>query len=241
MSNSKHVSIILCHYSKVDDFGETSAGKNPPKRSDLVRIAVESIKHWTDYPAELIVMDNGGNPDDTDYFVQKVREGVINTLVRYKNNMHFGFAWNQGAKLASGEYLCFICNDIEVGKGWLSTCVNLLEKYHDRKLLATPFISYDKRRNNIEYLEDAIINGRSGSNCMVIRREDFYAIGEWPHHKKGGTLWYNKMFRMGYRSIVPIEPLAQDRGYRHGVNFNIPIEVKKILLDGSELHFEDKQ
>ena len=236
----KYCSIILVHYSKIDDFGETSAGRNPPKRSDLLRTCVESLLKNTDYPAELIVMDNGGNPDDSDYLLDKAREGKL-THVRFPQNMHFAYAWNMGAKIATGEYLCFICNDIEVAGGWLSSCVHLLEKYRDRKLIATPFISYDKHRNNMEDLEDATINGRSGSNCLIIRREDFLTLGEWPVHKKGGTLWYNRMFRMGYRSIIPKEERAEDRGYRHGVNFNIPIEVKKILLDGSEVHFEEKQ
>ena len=236
-----HVSINLVHFSQIDEFGETSAGKNPPKRSDLVRMTIESIKKYTDYPAELNVWDNGGNPDDSDYFLEQVRNGTINHYIRAKNNMHFAFGWNQLAKISTGKFLSFICNDIEVGSGWLSTCIKLLEKYKDRKLIATPFISYDKHRNTFETTEDARFNNRSGSNCNVMRTEDFEILGEWPVHKKGGTLWYNNLFGQGYRTVAPLEDLAIDRGYRHGVNFSIPIEVKKVLLDNSEIHFELKQ
>ena len=237
----KHCSIILCHYAKIDDFGETSAGTNPPKRGDLMKNCVESILKYTDYPAELIVMDNGGSPDDSEYLLSKAREGKL-THVRFPQNMHFAFAWNKGAKLATGEYLSFVCNDIEVGPGWLSSCVKILEDYPEKEWLATPFITYDKRRKTVEITKEGYrVNLRSGSNCLVISRELYEKIGEWPVHKKGGTLWYNKIYKMGIKTVAPENDLAADRGWRKGLNFNIPIEVKKSLLDGSVIHFEEKQ
>lgn len=237
----KHVSINLVHYHHIDDFGELSAGSTPTPRSELLKNCIESIKETIDYPAELNVWDNGGNPDDTDYLLSKVRDGTINTLVRSKNNMHFAHAWNSLAKISSGEYLSFICNDIAFRPKWLSTCVDLLERYPDRKFIATPFITYDKTKHTREILDGNRVNMRSGSNCMVIKREDFEAIGEFPRHRIGGSIWYTRMFRMGYWTIAPPEDLAADKGWRMGTNFNIPIEVKKTLLDGTEVHLEEKQ
>lgn len=234
----KYVSIIICHYGKVDDFGEKSIkGKYIP-RSFLIRNLIESLEKNTNYPAEIIVMDNGGNPDDTDYLVGKVRDGIINTLVRFKNNMHFAFAWNTGAKIATGDYLSFICNDIELLPNWLSACVKILEDYPDKQWVATPFITYDKRKHTLETTPEGYrVNMRSGSNCMVMRKEDFPKLGEFPHHRIGGSLWYTKNFRAGWRFTAPPQDLAVDRGWRKGVNFSIPIKVKKVLLDNSEADF----
>jgi len=237
--DKKHTSIILCHYSRVDDFGETSAGKNPPNRSDLLHKCVESILTKTDSPAELIVMDNGGNPDDSDFLLGKAREGKL-THVRFPENMHFGFAWNRGAMLATGEYLCFICNDIEVEPNWLNECIRILEEHPTEVLIATPFITYDKRKMNTILPNGDRQNPRAGSNCLVIRREDFYTIGEWEHHRIGGTIWYNKIKNMGLRTIAPPTDLAHDMGWRHGLNFSIPIKVKKTLLDNTEVDFTSK-
>ena len=234
-----HVSIVVCHYGKIDDFGETAAGKNPPKRSDLLRTCIESIIANTNYPAELIVADNGGNPDDSDYLLSKAREGKL-THVRFPQNLHFAMAWNQCAKLATGDTLSFICNDIEVLPNWLSECMRIL-KEHDNKLISTPFITYDKRKFNEIKENGDRFNIRAGSNCLVISRELFYQIGEWPVHRIGGTVWYNKIYKMGIKTVAPPIDLAYDRGWRHGLNFDIPIEVKKKLLDDSEIHFEEKQ
>lgn len=233
----KHCSIIVVHYSHIDDFGATSAGKHPPSRSDLVKRCISSIIHNTDYPAELIVVDNGGVPDDSNYFLGLARLGKL-TLVRFPQNMHFAYAWNYGAKIATGDYLSFVCNDIEVKPTWLSNCISILEKYPE--VIATPFITYDKRKMT-SIKDDLRFNPRSGSNCMVLTRELFNKIGEFPHHRVGGTIWYNRIKKMGIQTVAPIEDLAVDMGWRRGVNFNIPIKVRKILLDNSEADFTAPQ
>ena len=236
-----HVSIILCHYSKIDDFGETAAGKNPPKRSDLLRKCIESLLANTDYPAELIVADNGGNPDDSEYLLGLAREGKL-THVRFPANFHFAYAWNQCAKLATGDTLSFICNDIGFKEKWLSTCMKILADYPEENWLATPFITYGKGYKTIEITKEGYrVNLRSGSNCMVIPRKLFEWIGDFPVHRIGGTLWYDKIYRMGVRTVAPPEDLAVDMACRRGVNFDIPIVVKKTLLDGSTVEFQEQQ
>src|SRR3990167_2567933 len=102
MNDSKHVSIIVCHYGKIDDFGEKAAGDNPTPRSELLRTCIESLIKNTDYPAELICMDNGGSPDDSDYLLSKAREGKL-THVRFPQNLNFSMAWNIGARMATGD------------------------------------------------------------------------------------------------------------------------------------------
>ncbi len=237
----KYASIIICHYSRVDDFSEQSAGSGS-NRGEMLKNLIQSIETNTDYPAELIVMDNGGVPDDTDYLLEKVRQGTINTLVRYKENRHFAYAWNEGAKIATGDYLSFICNDIVVHQGWLSACVKILEDYPDKQYVATPFITYDKRKHTLEITKEGYrVNMRSGSNCMVLKKDDWPKLGEFPVHRIGGSIWYTKNFRAGWRFVAPPNDLAVDKGWRKGVNFSIPIKVEKKLLTGKIINFEEKQ
>lgn len=238
----KYCSIVVCHYGKIDDFGETAAPANHHQRNFLIQNLLRSIKDNTDFPCEVIVMDNGGDPDATNWLVEQVRLGVINQLVRFKDNMHFAYAWNTGAKLATGDYLSFICNDIEVQPGWLSACVKILEDYPDRQFVSTPFITYGKKNQTVEITPEGYrVNLRSGSNCMVMKKDDWAKLGDFPVHRIGGSIWYTKNSRAGWRFVAPPKDLAIDRGARQGVNFNIPIEVKKTLLNGEQIHFEEKQ
>ena len=224
----------MCHYTKTDDFETAGAD-----RSKIMKECMESLFENTDYPAEVIVVDNGGSPDDTDYFVQKVREGKINTLIRYKENLKFSFAWNQGARIATGKYLLFTCNDIKFKPKWLSTCVNLLEKYPSRKFIATPLMTPDKDKPNFnkEIIDGNRVNSMAGSNCMLMTYATWREVGEFPHHRIGGSLWHRIMNHRGYWAILPPEDLAEHVAYRKGVNWHLKAPCERKLLNGEIVDF----
>lgn len=236
----KYVSIIISHYSLVDDFDEERIAKSQKMiRSELLRKCLDSLKATIDYPAEIIVIDNGGNPDDSEYLLQKVREGLINTLIRNKENMGFAYAWNQGIRLAGGDYFCFTCNDILFKPKWLSTCIGLLEKYPDRKLLATPFI--EKSKASVRFTKEIIdgnrINTLAGSNCLIMDYKSYCDIGEFPHHRVGGSIWSRRACQMGYSVIAPPEDLIEHIGHDMGINFTKQFYVNKTLLNGEKINF----
>ena len=111
---TKYASIILVHYSLVDDYGGKKAWADQDTRSEMLKQSISSIVENTSYPAELIVMDNGGNPDDSDYLLDLARKGVINTYVRYSDNMQLlpanGFILS--SPIFSLLYLGCICETI---------------------------------------------------------------------------------------------------------------------------------
>lgn len=92
------VSIVIPYYNP-DDNNEISW-----HCADLIR----SIKlHTLDY--EIIFVDNGGGEDFAD-------EGLY---IKNKINVGYGPAINQGFKLAKGDYLIAMNDDVEVREGWL--------------------------------------------------------------------------------------------------------------------------
>ena len=76
---------------------------------------------------------------------------------------------------------------------------------------------------------------------MVLKKDDWPKLGEFPIHRIGGSIWYTKNFRAGWRFVAPPNDLAVDKGWRKGVNFSIPIKVEKKLLTGKIINFEEKQ
>lgn len=239
------VSIIICHYSQIDDFGEERAKAwsgiygEPKKRSALVRECLDSLEKNTDYPAEIILIDNGGTPDDSEYFLEKVRSGVINTYVRNKNNMHFGWAWNQGVKLATSETICFTCNDIYFKPNWLSKTMEGFKHFKDKKYLATPFISLDKTKHkNPRGIVDGFrLNSMAGSNCMIMTKEVYFDVDPMTTYHIAGSHWHRRMNKKGYLVVAPAEDYAYEMSYRQGLCLKKNIEVKEKLLDGQEIDF----
>lgn len=239
------VSIIICHYGKIDDFGEERAKAwsgvygQPPNRSDLIRKCLTSLKENTDFPAEVIVIDNGGNPDDSDYLLSQVREGVINTYVRNKNNMHFGWAWNQGIALATSNTICLTCNDIFFKPQWLSKTMEAWRAFPNRKLIATPFISVDKLKNkNPRGEENGFrFNSMAGSNCMLLTKQIYFEVKPMTTYHIAGSHWHRRMNKLGYLVVAPKEDMAEEMSFRQGLCLRQPVRVKEDLLNKQEIDF----
>lgn len=231
-----HVSIIISHYSKVDDFGEVKA-RGQRSRSAMLYDTIESLEKNTNYPAEIIVVDNGG--DDDVYLLDMVKKGIINTYIRNKNNMYFGWAWNQGYKLATGDYLCFTCNDIGFKENWLAQTIEPLLKYPDKKLIATPLITPDKDRD--KYMRGTLdgyrLNSMAGSNCMLMGRDIRETLGDLSTNRVASYLWYAKMKALGILMVAPPVNLADHLAHAGGVNFNAEIKVVKELLNKEVVDF----
>lgn len=228
----KHVSIIVCHYGQADDFGEEKAKDAIRSRSEMLRDTMNSLITNTRYPSELIVVDNGGKPDDSEYLLELTRRGAINTYIRNKENMNFGWAWNQGAALATGDFLCFTCNDIYFDEGWLEKTMEPLIKYPEKKLIGTPLCTPDKdtAKHFGGLLDEHRLNTFAGSNCMVVRRETYEEIGPFSTSSVAGTHWYRKKSNLGYVVAVTPQNMAHHLAQYGGVNFRLNIPVKKTLL-----------
>lgn len=222
----EYASVIITHFSQKDPTIIDDRGKSFKK-------CLESLQK-TDYPIEVIVIDNGGNPDDSDYLLEETRNGHITHYIRNHTNLHFSYGWNMGARIATGDYLVFTCNDILFKPNWLNECVKLLDKYKDRKLIATPYISPDKLRPAYQRgeTEDARFNSMAGSNCIILKPEAFKEIGEFPNHRIGGTFWHRRMVKMGYEVVVPKVDLVSHLHYRDGVVWLNPFNFEKSILNG---------
>ena len=91
-------------------------------RRSLPAIAATAYRH-----VELIVIDNGSS-DGSVAFIESFPAPFPVRVVRNTDNRSFAAANEQGAALATGEYLLFINNDIEpIGTSWLGHLVETIE------------------------------------------------------------------------------------------------------------------
>jgi glycosyltransferase involved in cell wall biosynthesis len=202
---------------------------------------------YTTSPYELIVVDNGEKMEDSQFLLDLTQKGDVNTYVRNHNNMHFGFARNQGLKICNGEYIAIVDNDIIYNPGWLEACLAVLDQNPDKKIYATPI--YNVAHWRPKYWQGEVqangkayrLNMRAGSNCWVTRREDFEKIGSFMIHRVAGTKWTNQAVRMGYLAATTPEIMVNDFGFRKGYNLNECKPVKIELHNGEEIYFNADQ
>ena len=95
---------------------------------EFTRHCIASLKTHTRQPWELIVIDNGST-DHTGIYLAGVRDGaaVPVTVITNPSNRGFPAAINQGLKVARGEYLVMLNNDVVVTDSWLGQLIALAD------------------------------------------------------------------------------------------------------------------
>ncbi|MEO6096371.1 MAG: glycosyltransferase [Fibrobacteria bacterium] len=103
----KMVSIVILGFNQVE----------------YTKKCIESIRKHTRQKYELILIDNGSK-DGTEAFFRSIAGAKV---IRNPENLGVSKGWNQGMRVASGEYILILNNDIIVGPDWLENMVRLAE------------------------------------------------------------------------------------------------------------------
>lgn len=77
------------------------------------KLFVESLKKYSAYPYELIILDNNSTDGSAEFYE---KEGAI--VIKNKANYNYPYCQNQGIKIAKYDFLAFLNNDIIVGPDW---------------------------------------------------------------------------------------------------------------------------
>lgn len=142
---------------------------------------IESIENIENINYKIIIADNGEEGEE--YCINLLKEGKIHSYVRLNN---IGLtARNIGLDLAKTvmpdvTHISICDDDLYFKNGWLEECLDVLNKYPDEKIIATPFRfkNFLKGKFNRGVLPDGhMLNARAGSCCRVYRIDDFAEIG----------------------------------------------------------------
>ncbi len=107
---------------RVTNYGLTSIIIVTHNQLEFTEKCLQSIWEYTDEPIELIVVDNGSN-DGTVEYINSIT-GI--KLIENKENRGFPAGANQGLRVASGENILFLNNDVIVTTGWLRRMLEVL-------------------------------------------------------------------------------------------------------------------
>ena len=91
---------------------------------DFTKAFVKSIRDNTTLPYELIIVDNGSEPDTQRWVEENSDQSII-----FQENQGFSKGFNEGVKLAQGKYVMMANNDTEFPSDWDKKLVDIIEKY----------------------------------------------------------------------------------------------------------------
>lgn len=151
-----------------------------------------AIRKFTDPEYEIIVIDN--QP------VHRLRDdyGVLEPFTHVVNevNRNVYESYNQGAKLAKGEYLVFVQNDVFCNERTINKLVAYLKEYD----VAFPQQIEMSREDTLEVYDTPdgtpTKKGWRDAGMLAITRAAFDKVGGWDerfHNLLGEAAFYNKM------------------------------------------------
>ncbi len=108
----------------------------------LTHELLDSIR-GLDYPAdkiEVIVVDNGST-DGSAKFIEERYLGV--RLIRNDCNMGFAYPCNQGARIARGDYVAFVNNDVRLDRSWLREMLGHIDRENGVVCAGSKILSAD--------------------------------------------------------------------------------------------------
>lgn len=228
-----HVSIIFCHFAM------------NPERSALAKASLKSLQATIHTPAEIIVVDNGNNIEDSKFFLEECQNKRIALYIRNADNMNFSYARNQAIPEVTGKWVVIVDNDIMYKDHWLELGIKCITYFPDKKLIASP-INYpyvhkrDPRwRHGQLEVKGRVFNltERAGSNCMIMKRETYDEMGKFELNRKAGCLYTDKLVDAGYLVITPAINWAFDAGLRRGFNFTGEFSINRTLSDGTKIKY----
>ena len=143
-------------------------------KSHLTAGCLRNVWRYTGgYPYEILVVDNGSDPDD--FAALTAISGPIR-LVRLQTNRFFGEGNNIGAELARADFVCFMNNDIIVTPHWLEPLMEVHERHADCGAVGPKFVYPDGSLQEAGALIDAA--GDAGSKNILLSRLDDRALRE---------------------------------------------------------------
>lgn len=173
-------------------------------RIDLTRACIDSIMAYTD-DYELILVQEGEDKKITELL--QSYKGI--KYVQNKTPKGYAGALNTGLKVATGDYVCFINNDISVIPNWMDI---MLKVFDNRDIgLVIPCLNGGTSEQSVDWSKTEastlIDNPFSISGvCFLVKREVIDKIGEWDEKTFffGGGDWdfSVRLLRAGFKIAI---------------------------------------
>lgn len=154
-----------------------------------IRDVLTNIKNNVLLDHEIVIICNGDDDDLKEFIVNDVR---IDRYCLNSQNVGVARSWNMGAHLSKGDILCFLNDDVEIGKGSFELLLETLNSSDDIGQVG-PQGTYWKECRHSSYVE-----GNKNKDCDVISGFCFMMTAK-NYYKFGG--FDNSFTPAGYEEI----------------------------------------
>lgn len=242
--NNNLISDIVSYNGKTVSHPKTSIIIPVFNQLNYTKQCIDRIRSNTPGPFEIIVVNNGST-DGTKEYLDSLQSGEFK-IQHLNENTGFINACNQGAKLATGEFLVFLNNDTLPEDGWLEALISAMETipnvgavgaklvYPDGKLQEAGSLVFsdstpwnfgkgdDAEKPQYNYIRETPY---SSAACLLIPRKLFEQIGGFDQ-RYSPAYWEDvdlafEVRKRGFKVIYqPAARIIHFEGITGGTNVN---------------------
>jgi len=176
------VSIVIATYNKIE----------------YVKSCILSIYSTTyDVPFEIILVDNGST-ENIESFIKLLSQSKDNiTYLRFPENLGFSRGYNEGIKVAKGQFIMVLNNDTLFSENFLK---NMLEVWHERDKYGDAGLIGPVSNNNPS--ENGKIVAPEGTDFNGYLRKLDKMISEDDHQKCVESAWMTAVCYLFHRDLL---------------------------------------
>lgn len=193
-----------------------STDLNSRLRAELLWRMVNSAHNDPGLPFELILIDNSQGGAHR----QAIRDifdtyATVTHIVQNRVNEYHGGGVTQGFKLADGDMLVQITDDLELSPGWLKEMLLPLRQFPEEKLVGALLKGHNTSSSRL--VKSIRMDGRNwnvltncSAYCWAYWRETHEKVGPWKRSHFADTRLSRRFQRTGYHFVVPEKPFATE-------------------------------
>lgn len=160
------------------------------KRREFLERTLNSLHAHTQFPYELIIVDDGSDDISAKYIFELINSQKISSVILNAGpNMGIGTGINRGFSISKGEFLIKCDSDIEFQDGWLNQGVACLDEFPQLGMVGFFKYHHDPCKHADKYLctlssERVAVDICSDfvSSIFMIRTNEYRAYGPLPEH-----------------------------------------------------------
>ncbi|MEN6344193.1 MAG: glycosyltransferase family 2 protein [Armatimonadia bacterium] len=108
---------------------------------EYTRACLDSLRSATDWPHQLIIIDNGSSDGTSEYLSSLQSAGWPLQVIANSRNLGFTLAANQGMRAARSHYVVLLNNDTTVTQHWLFGLLRVAESSDDIGIVGPKILS----------------------------------------------------------------------------------------------------
>jgi len=194
-------------------------------RPDYLHRTIASLKRWTTYPYELIVVDDGSYEKENVKFLLKLygAKEISCLILNPGHNQGVGASINKGFHCAHGKYLFKLDSDLEYRPYWLEKSVAIMETFPEIGVLGLFHYWYDPCDHRKMFIRNETRDGltieihkKQVGSTMVFNRGVYEKFGDFIEgsYAYGADFCYKENLRQhGYWTVLPTEDLVRNYGF----------------------------